>query len=44
MIVKSYDRPASFNLKDKTIIASNKLKLIYRKLRGELPNFYSYRK
>jgi len=44
MIVKTFDRPASFNLKDKTIIASNKLKLIYRKLRGGLPNFYSYRK
>ena len=41
-----FDFPVSFNLKDKSIIAGNKLKLrlIYKKLRGELPENYSYSK
>ena len=45
-IVKYFDFPASFNLKDKTISASNKfkLKLIYRKIRGGLPDYYAYSK
>lgn len=45
-IVKNFDYPASFNLKDRTISASNKfkLKLIYRKIRGNLPDYYAYSK
>ena len=45
-IVNSFDYPTSFNLSDKTIIASSrfKLKLIYKKLRGDLPDYYSYSK
>ncbi len=45
-IAKYFDYPASFNLKDKTISASNKfkLKLIYRKIRGDLPDYYAYSK
>ena len=45
-ITNCFDLPASFNLKDKTINASNrfKLKLIYKKLRGDLPDYYSYSK
>jgi len=45
-IISFFDYPTSFNLKDKTIIASNrfKLRLIYKKLRGDLPNHYSYSK
>ena len=45
-IVKLFDYPASFNLEDKTIMASNrfKLKLIYKKIRGDLPDYYSYSK
>lgn len=41
-----FDLPVSFNLKDKSIIAGNKLKLrlIYKKLRGGLPENYSYSK
>ena len=43
-IVKYFDLPVSFNLIDKTILASSnfKLKLIYRKIRGELPELYSH--
>ena len=43
-IVKFFDYPASFNLPDKTIIACSKLKLrfIYKKIRGDLPDYYSY--
>ncbi len=45
-IINFFDYPASFNLKDKTITASNrlKLKLIYKKLRGSLPDYYAYSK
>ena len=45
-IIKFFDYPASFNLNDKTITASNKfkLKLIYKKIRGGLPDYYSYSK
>ena len=45
-IANCFDFPASFNLKDKTINASNrfKLKLIYKKIRGGLPYYYSYSK
>ena len=45
-IITCFDYPASFNLQDKTIIAKNrfKLKLIYKKLRGSLPDYYSYSK
>ena len=45
-IVKNFDLPASFNLSNKTINATNKLKLnlIYRKLIGDLPDYYSYSK
>ena len=41
-----FDFPVSFNLKDKSIIAGNKLKLrlIYKKLRGGLPENYTYSK
>ena len=41
-----FDFPVSFNIKDKSIIAGNKLKLrlIYKKLRGGLPENYSYSK
>ena len=41
-----FDFPVSFNLKDKSIIAGNKLKLrlIYKKLRGGLPENYSHSK
>jgi len=41
-----FDFPVSFNLKDKSVIAGNKLKLrlIYKKLRGGLPENYSYSK
>lgn len=33
-----------FNLKDKTITANNRFKLrfIYKKIRGDLPGYYSY--
>ena len=43
-IVNHFDYPASFNLPDKTIGASCKfkLKLIYKKIRGDLPDYYSY--
>lgn len=45
-IINCFDYPSSFNLIDKTIIASNKLKLkfIYKKIRGDLPDYYSYSK
>tara|TARA_Y100001968_G_scaffold54490_1_gene45704 strand:- start:595 stop:1038 length:444 start_codon:yes stop_codon:yes gene_type:complete len=45
-IVNYFDYPASFNLQDKTIGASGKfkLKLIYKKIRGGLPDYYSYSK
>ena len=45
-IITCFDYPTSFNLQDKTIIANNrlKLKLIYKKLRGALPDYYSYSK
>ena len=43
-IVNFFDYPASFNLKNKTITAHTKfkLKLIYKKLRGDLPDYYSH--
>ena len=45
-IITFFDYPASFNLSDKTITASNrfKLRLIYKKLRGGLPDYYAYSK
>ena len=45
-IVNYFDYPASFNLQDKTVGASCnfKLKLIYKKIRGGLPEYYSYSK
>ena len=45
-IIKFFDYPTYFNLSDKTISATNrfKLKLIYKKLRGDLPDYYSYSK
>ena len=45
-IVNYFDYPTFFNLEDKTILASNrfKLKLIYKKIRGDLPDYYSYSK
>tara|TARA_B100001996_G_C18652693_1_gene590033 strand:+ start:886 stop:1323 length:438 start_codon:yes stop_codon:yes gene_type:complete len=45
-LITYFDYPTSFNLQDKTIIANNrfKLKLIYKKLRGTLPDYYSYSK
>ena len=45
-IIRYFNYPVSFNLKDKTITASNKfkLKLIYRKIIGDLPEFYAYSK
>ena len=45
-IISFFDYPVSFNLQDKTIIAANrfKLKLIYKKMRGGLPDYYSYSK
>ena len=45
-IVNYFDYPTTFNLKDKTIGASGKfkLKLIYKKIRGDLPDYYSYSK
>ena len=45
-IANCFDFPASFNLKNKTINASNrfKLKLIYKKIRRDLPDYYSYSK
>tara|TARA_B100000131_G_scaffold246514_1_gene239476 strand:- start:885 stop:1307 length:423 start_codon:yes stop_codon:yes gene_type:complete len=45
-IIKNFDLPTSFNLSSKTINVSNKLKLnlIYRKLIGDLPEYYSYSK
>ena len=45
-IANCFNLPASFNLKDKTINASNrfKLRLIYKKIRGDLPDYYSYSK
>ncbi len=45
-IIKFFDYPTYFNLTDKTISATNrfKLKLIYKKLRGDLPDYYSYSK
>ncbi len=43
-IVSFFDTPASFNLEEKTITACTKLKLrlIYWKIRGGLPDYYSY--
>ena len=45
-IVSFFDYPVSFNLQNKTIKASSrfKLKLIYKKMRSELPDYYSYSK
>ena len=45
-IIHCFDYPVSFNLQDKTIGASSKfkLKLIYKKIRGDLPDYYSYSK
>ena len=45
-IINCFDYPVSFNLQDKTIGASSKfkLKLIYKKIRGGLPYYYSYSK
>ena len=45
-IVNYFDYPVSFNLQDKTMGASGKfkLKLIYKKIRGALPDYYSYSK
>ena len=45
-IFNHFDYKASFNLQDKTIGASGKfkLKLIYKKIRGGLPDYYSYSK
>ena len=45
-IISFFDYPTSFNLNDKTIMASNKfkLRLIYWKIRGGLPEYYSYSK
>ena len=45
-IVNYFDYPVSFNLQHKTIGASGKfkLKLIYKKIRGDLPDYYSYSK
>ncbi len=45
-IISFFDFPVFFNLQDKTIKASHKLKLrlIYKKLRGSLPNYYSHSK
>ena len=41
-IVNYFTYPTSINMKNKTITASNKLKfkLIYRKIRGGLPDYY----
>ena len=43
-IISYFNYPVSFNLSEKTITASNKLKLklIYKKLRGSLPIDYAY--
>ena len=45
-IINYFDYPAYFNLQDKTVGASCKfkLKLIYKKIRGGLPYYYSYSK
>jgi len=45
-IISCFNYPTSFNLHDNTIMANNrfKLKLIYKKLRGALPDYYSYSK
>ena len=45
-IINYFDYPAYFNLQDKTVGASCKfkLKLIYKKIRGDLPDYYSYSK
>ena len=45
-IVSFFDSQVSFNLQNKTIKASSrfKLKLIYKKMRSELPDYYSYSK
>ena len=45
-IISFFDYPAFFNLDDKTINASSKfkLKLIYKKIRTDLPEYYSYSK
>ena len=45
-IAKCFDYPAYFNLQNKTIGASGKfkLKLIYKKIRGDLPDYYSHSK
>tara|TARA_B100000614_G_scaffold95703_1_gene86453 strand:- start:15 stop:458 length:444 start_codon:yes stop_codon:yes gene_type:complete len=45
-IINCFDYPVSFNLQDKTIGASSKfkLKLIYKKIRGALPDYYAYSK
>ena len=45
-IVNYFNFPASFNLQDKTIRSSNKfkLKIIYKKIRGDLPDYYSHSK
>ena len=45
-IINAFDLPAVFILNDKTITASGnfKLKLIYKKIRGDLPDYYAYSK
>ena len=45
-IISFFDYPTSFNLSDKTVTASNrfKLRLIYKKLRGDLPDYYAFSK
>ena len=45
-IINHFDLPVTFNLQDKTITASNnlKLKLIYNKIWGDLPDYYSHSK
>ncbi len=43
-IINYFDYPVSFNLQDKTISTSYrfKLKFIYKKIRGDLPDYYAY--
>ena len=45
-IIKYFDYPTSFNLGEKTITARTRftLKLIYKKIRKDLPDYYSYSK
>tara|TARA_Y100000741_G_scaffold343750_1_gene307804 strand:+ start:346 stop:789 length:444 start_codon:yes stop_codon:yes gene_type:complete len=45
-IINYFDFPVSFNLQDKTITANSnlKLKLIYKKIWGDLPDYYSHSK